>query len=127
MKYLVFLALILSGHAFAECFVPIPPESSYILNCPFDPGTTGGYPNQCSGGGRTWIDFTGTLVPTIDPLETCSGYWISTAEQVTSGTGGSDTSAPVVQAIEQSTLAITTALACVCFFLGLNSWEASAK
>lgn len=42
----------------------------------------------------------------------------------TSGTGSSS---DVVTAIDNSTLNIVTALACLCFFVGLNSWETSAK
>jgi hypothetical protein len=72
------------------------------------------------------MDLTGSLLLSPEPQETCSGIWIES--------GVADHSQAVVASVKnletafnEGVLAIVLALACVCFFVGLNSWEPAAK
>lgn len=72
-------------------------------------------------------------IPTFEAIsyEDCvsqTGFWVDRAGYVPpTASTGTGSSSDVVTAIDNSTLSIVTALACLCFFVGLNSWETSAK
>lgn len=138
MKYLLFLLFIFTATgASAQCMLPAPAlpsgpwiiqpnESGYVRVC----NQIAGYEAACdNAAGQYWVQHHRAPILTNDTLETCDGLWLPTAEQIRSGTGSNppSSSGEVVTAIEDSTLVLTTAIACLCFFTGLNSWETSAK
>jgi hypothetical protein len=114
MKYLVIVFFLLTSQlASATCFRPESIEDAF------------GRPMEII------VVFEG-----VQSLDQCVGsnvYWIPEVEDykaslaANTGNSGSSGAPQIVTAIEDSTLAITTAIACLCFFVGLNSWEASAK
>lgn len=125
MKILFILALVLSSTgASAQCFNVS--EPMWVRACTTEPPTNEfGTPMTCPTS-QAWMDLTGSLLLSEDPQETCSGLWIES--------GVADDSQAVVasvknleKAFNQGVLAIVLALACVCFFVGLNSWEPAAK
>lgn len=125
MKFIFFcLLLLVSAGASAQCFNVS--EPIWVRACSTEPPTNEfGNPMNCPSI-QPWMDLTGSLLLSADSQETCSGIWIES--------GVADDSQAVVasvknleKAFNQGVLAIVLALACVCFFLGLNSWEPAAK
>lgn len=126
MKILFILALVFaSTGASAQCFNVS--EPLWVKGCSNNPPVNNefGAPSQCDNP-TNWMDLTGSLLLSPEPQETCSGIWIES--------GVADDSQAVVAsvknletALNEGVLAIVLALAYVCLFLGLNSWEPAAK
>lgn len=125
MKFIFFcLMLLVSTGASSQCFNVS--EPMWVRACSTEPPTNEfGTPMNCPSI-QPWMDLTGSLLLSADPQETCSGLWIES--------GLADDSQAVVasvknleKAFNHGVLAIVLALACVCFFVGLNSWEPAAK
>lgn len=125
MKFIFFVLLLLvSAGASAQCFNVS--EPMWVRSCDVQPPTNEfGFPMNCPTT-QPWMDLTGSLLLSPEPQETCSGIWIES--------GVADHSQAVVASVKnletafnEGVLAIVLALACVCFFVGLNSWEPAAK
>lgn len=125
MKILFILALVFaSAGSSAQCFNHS--ETIWVKACGAEPDVDPfGQYGQCPVD-TEYFDISGSLLLSDEPQETCSGLWIES--------GVTDDSHAVVasvknleKAFNEGVLAIVLALACVCFFVGLNSWEPAAK
>lgn len=125
MKYLLFaFFLFASSKSYAQCFaiyaaqtypdkIPVVNNllrSQFLIPLTANDGVT--TKEQCASFGR----------PTfwIEPVSSTS----LPASEIEAIDNAKTT---VVASIEDATLAIATSIACLCFFVGLNSWETSAK
>lgn len=80
MKILLVLMFIVSFGSSAQCFKPV--ESASVRFCSYDPGTGQYGPNSCSPSTLPWLDISGALLPTQHTIDTCTGYWISSASDI---------------------------------------------
>lgn len=126
MKFLLIPLLVLSFSSNAGCFMPA--RDAYVRYCPVDPGVGQYGPNACPmGGAQPWTDISGSLLPTSDDVQTCQGFWVETADEVrnaepSTGSGGFSN-----EQLQKLFSILMYCAACICFCLGFNANEGSAK
>lgn len=79
MKILLVLVFFASFGLTAQCFMPV--DSAAVRVCPSDPGSGQYGPNTCPTS-QPWLDISGALLPTQNTIDTCTGYWISSASDI---------------------------------------------
>lgn len=79
MRILLVLMFIVSFGSSAQCFMPV--NGGAVRLCATDPGTGQYGPNACTST-QPWLDITGALLPSQNTIDTCTGYWISSASDI---------------------------------------------